>query len=46
LIALTGYTQREHVAAARDAGIDHHLTKPVDMSVLTDVLERAVPLKS
>lgn len=32
LIALTGYTQAEHVAATRQAGFDHHLTKPVDLS--------------
>ena len=31
LIALTGYTQSEHIAATREAGFDHHLTKPVDL---------------
>jgi CheY-like chemotaxis protein len=34
LIALTGYSNAEHVAAARAAGFDHHLSKPVDLKVV------------
>ena len=30
LIALTGYGQEEDQRQAREAGFDHHLTKPVD----------------
>jgi len=36
LIALSGYGRSEDKAMARDAGFDHHLTKPVE----PDVLER------
>jgi signal transduction histidine kinase/ActR/RegA family two-component response regulator len=41
LIALTGWGQaadREHVAAA---GFDRHLLKPVDMAVLTRIIQRS-----
>jgi CheY-like chemotaxis protein len=40
LIALTGYTQSHHVAAARAAGFDQHLTKPVDIETLRRALEQ------
>jgi CheY-like chemotaxis protein len=32
LIALTGYSQEEHVSATRAAGIEHRSTKPVDVA--------------
>ncbi|MCI0671478.1 MAG: ATP-binding protein [Myxococcaceae bacterium] len=38
LIALTGYGQSEDRARAREAGFDHHLTKPVDLQVLGRLL--------
>jgi CheY-like chemotaxis protein len=38
LIAQTGYTQPEHVAATREAGFDYHLTKPVDHDVVRDLI--------
>ncbi|MBL8953479.1 MAG: response regulator [Myxococcaceae bacterium] len=40
LVALTGYGGSEVAAAAKSAGFDAHLTKPVDVDVLTEVLER------
>jgi two-component system CheB/CheR fusion protein len=38
LIALTGYGQREDREAARRAGFDTHLVKPVDFEVLNGLL--------
>jgi CheY-like chemotaxis protein len=32
LLALTGWGQSEDVQRAREAGFDHHMTKPVDLS--------------
>jgi CheY-like chemotaxis protein len=39
LIALTGWGQEQDKQAARNAGFDHHLTKPVDPDELGRVLE-------
>jgi CheY-like chemotaxis protein len=38
LIALTGYAESEHIAATREAGFDHHLTKPVDLNSVRRLL--------
>lgn len=38
LIALTGFTRQEDTQAARSAGFDHHLGKPVDFEALQEVL--------
>jgi CheY-like chemotaxis protein len=38
LVALTGYGQDEDRRRAREAGFDHHLTKPADLRQLTDLL--------
>ena len=38
LIALTGYGQPEDIRKSYDAGFDHHLTKPLDISKLLDIL--------
>jgi CheY-like chemotaxis protein len=38
LVALTGWGQNEDVRRAREAGFDHHLTKPVDVRTLQDLL--------
>jgi DNA-binding response OmpR family regulator len=50
LIALTGYGQAGDRAAARDAGFDVHLVKPVDTDRLLEILldERgdAVPARA
>lgn len=38
LIALTGWGQEEDHSHSKEAGIDHHLVKPVDMQVLQRIL--------
>jgi CheY-like chemotaxis protein len=40
LIALTGYGRDSDRQQALDAGFDHHLTKPVDLHALEDLLGR------
>jgi PAS domain S-box-containing protein len=40
LIAITGYGQEEDRRRARQAGFDHHLTKPVDPALLQPLLVR------
>ena len=41
LVALTGWGQEEDRRRSREAGFDHHLVKPVDLAVLTRLLEQA-----
>jgi two-component system, chemotaxis family, CheB/CheR fusion protein len=43
LVALTGYGQREDREAARRAGFDTHLVKPVDFDALLGLLRGRVP---
>jgi signal transduction histidine kinase/DNA-binding response OmpR family regulator len=38
LIAVTGYGQKEDQRRAREAGFDHHLTKPVDCAALLELI--------
>jgi CheY-like chemotaxis protein len=38
LIAVTGYGQEEDQLRAREAGFDAHLTKPIDLSELEQML--------
>ena len=38
LVALTGWGQDQHRRQSRDAGFDHHLTKPVEIEVLQQLL--------
>jgi PAS domain S-box-containing protein len=38
LIALTGWGQEEYRRRSKDAGFDHHLTKPVEVDVLHKIL--------
>lgn len=40
LVALTGWGQEEDRRRSRDAGFNHHLTKPVDPLELTNLLAR------
>jgi len=40
LIALTGWGGDGDVKRARDAGFDHHLTKPVDPAILSELISR------
>jgi CheY-like chemotaxis protein len=41
MIALTGWGQEEDRRRTQEAGFDHHLVKPVDMSLVTRLLEDA-----
>ena len=41
LIALTGWGNDDDRRRSREAGIDHHLVKPVDLQVLEDLLAAA-----
>ncbi len=41
LIAVTGWGQEEDKARAREAGFDHHLTKPVDLDRIEKLLQDA-----
>jgi CheY-like chemotaxis protein len=43
LIALTGWGQEEDQRRSREAGIDHHLVKPVDLSALQALLASLPP---
>ncbi len=43
LVALTGYGQEEDQRRAREAGFDHHLTKPVDPQVIYQLLAQPPP---
>lgn len=39
LIALTGWTDAEHRGRSVDAGFDHHLVKPMELSQLLELFE-------
>jgi PAS domain S-box-containing protein len=43
MIAITGYGSRSDREHSAGAGIDHHLTKPVDSAVLTELLAGVAP---
>jgi DNA-binding response OmpR family regulator len=43
IVAITGWGQEEDRQRSRDAGFDHHFTKPVDIESLLDVIERERP---
>ncbi|MFM0024548.1 response regulator [Paraburkholderia azotifigens] len=43
LIALSGYGQEEHIRRAKEAGIDHYLVKPADLSALLNLISTAGP---
>jgi len=38
LVALSGYGQPEDIRRSRDAGIDFHFVKPLELEKLQDVL--------
>ena len=40
IIALTGYGERRHRDQSREAGFDHHLTKPLEMRELEKLLNQ------
>jgi CheY-like chemotaxis protein len=41
LIALTGWGQEEDLRRSREAGFDHHLTKPVEPSTIDELIARS-----
>jgi CheY-like chemotaxis protein len=41
LVAITGYSQEAALARCKEAGIDRHFLKPIDLSVLKELLENA-----
>jgi len=43
VIAITGWGQEEDKRRALEAGCDHHLTKPVDPTVLLKLLSLIAP---
>jgi CheY-like chemotaxis protein len=43
VIALTAYAMPEDIAASRAAGMDGHLTKPLERTALLAELARVVP---
>lgn len=43
IIAITGWGQEDDRQRARDAGFDHHFTKPVDFEVLLGILDKESP---
>ena len=43
LVALTGWGQDEDKRRSREAGFDHHLTKPPEPDVLDDLIARSTP---
>ncbi len=43
LIALTGWGQEEHRRRSKEAGFDHHLTKPVEFEALQQLLSKTNP---
>jgi CheY-like chemotaxis protein len=40
LVALTGWGQEQDRRRSKEAGFDHHLTKPVELATLRKVLAR------
>lgn len=42
IVAVTGYMQESDRQQSRVAGIDHHMTKPVDPDALRNVLTAAI----
>ena len=41
LVALTGWGQAEDKLRAKEAGFDHHFTKPLDLDVLGAFVQNA-----
>ena len=42
LVAITGYGQDADRERARQAGFEHHLVKPIDLSRLESIIERTL----
>jgi CheY-like chemotaxis protein len=43
LIALSGWGKEEHLRRSKEAGFDHHITKPVDFEALMKLLASLRP---
>ncbi len=43
IVAITGWGQDTDRARAREAGFDHHFTKPVDFDALAALIDEKVP---
>jgi len=43
IVAITGWGQDEDRQRSREAGFDHHFTKPVDLERLLELIERERP---
>lgn len=43
LAAVTGWGSNEDRARSRSAGVDHHLTKPVDLDSIEAIVSRVRP---
>ena len=43
IVAITGWGQQEDRDRARQAGFDHHFTKPVDLDRLMELVDRERP---
>ena len=46
MIAITGWGQEDDRQRARDAGFNHHFTKPVDFETLLELIDREAPRKA
>ncbi len=40
LIAVSGYSQEKDRAQARQAGFDHHLSKPIELDTVLTIIKR------
>lgn len=43
IVAITGWGQEEDRLRAREAGFNHHFTKPVNFEVLLELIDREAP---
>jgi two-component system CheB/CheR fusion protein len=46
IVAITGWGQEEDRRRAREAGFDHHFTKPVDYEALIELIEGEAPAQA
>jgi len=46
VVAITGFGRSDDIARARTAGFYSHLTKPLNLQVLTDVLQKLAKEKA
>lgn len=46
LVAITGWGQEDDRRKAREAGFDHHFTKPADFEVLLQLIDRELKKRS